>query len=114
VLIRYMLDSVLRFDHNDFLKALRIDLGPILGDVGLWALNCQLDQAKENKDSDLKKKLQVCVDIVEKYIENAFDVLGQEKKYNFINKFGPKKCPKEQVTREQVKNIYSWQHYAPL
>ncbi len=44
----------------------------------------------------LKKKLQTCIDIVESYLESGLDVLGQEKKYNFINKFGPKKCPEEQ------------------
>jgi hypothetical protein len=95
VQINYMVESVLRFDHTDFLKALRVDLGPILGDVGLWALNCQLDQAKEQKDNELKKKLGVCIDVVEKYLESGFDMLGDEKKYNFMNKFGPKKCPEQ-------------------
>ena len=88
-----MIDSVLRFDHRDFLKALKIDLGPILGDVGLWALQCQLDTAKERKENDLKKKISVCIDLIEKYMENGFGALGEEKKYNFINKFGPKKFP---------------------
>lgn len=31
--------------------------------------------------------------MIEKYVENGMDVLGQEKKYNFMNKFGAKKCP---------------------
>ena len=35
------------------------------------------------------------------------------KKYNFINKFGPKKCPQHQIKRDSLKNIYDWQHYAP-
>jgi hypothetical protein len=62
----------------------------------------------------MKKRIQVCIDIIEKYLENGLDTLGDEKKYNFMNKFGPKKCPGEQVVRESIKNMYSWQHYAPL
>jgi len=37
---QYMLNSVLRFSHKDFLKALRVDLGPVLGDTGMWSLKC--------------------------------------------------------------------------
>ena len=48
---------------------------------------------KEIKDNELKRKVAVCTDIIEKLLENGFDVLGIEKKYNFINKYGPKKCP---------------------
>lgn len=92
---QYMIESVLRFDHSDFMKALKLDLGPVLGDVGLWSLKCLQDQAKEKNDTELKKKIAVCIEIVEKYLENFFEVLGQEKKYSFINKFGPKKCPGE-------------------
>lgn len=36
--LQYLLNSVLRFDHKDFLKAIKIDLGPLLGHTGLWAL----------------------------------------------------------------------------
>lgn len=38
VSINYMVNNVLRFDHKDFLKAMRVDLGPVLGHTGLWAL----------------------------------------------------------------------------
>lgn len=31
-------------------------------------------------------------DIIENYIENEFEILGLEKKYNFLNKYGPNKC----------------------
>lgn len=72
---------------------MKVDLGVVLGDMGLWALKCKQDQAKENKNMELKKKLQVIIDLVEKYMETGFDVLNNEKKYNFINKFGPKKEP---------------------
>lgn len=54
--LQYYLDSVLRFDHADFLNAIKFDLGPILGDLGLWSLKCLKDQAKEKGDNDLKKK----------------------------------------------------------
>jgi len=43
VLLKYFMESALRFDHKDFIKAIKIDLGPILGDFGLWCLNIQLD-----------------------------------------------------------------------
>lgn len=108
-----MLDNVLRFDHADFLKAVKYDLGPILGDCGLWCLKSLQDQAKERGDADLKKKFQVASELVEKYLENALDVLGQEKKYYFINKYGPKKCPDLQVRRDTIRHLYSWLHYAP-
>ena len=114
VQIQYMVDSVLRFNNKDFLKAMKVDLGPVLGDVGLWALKLNLDQAKEDKNAELKKKLNICIDIVEKYLESGFDVLSDEKKYNFMNKFGPKKCPDQHITRDSLTSIYSWMHYAPL
>lgn len=87
--------TVLRYNHTDFIKAIKIDLGPVLGDLGLWVLKCMKDQAKTNKQDDLKKKIQVVIDIVEKYLESGLDNLGIEKKYYFINKYGPKKFPGE-------------------
>ena len=93
VQIEYFINSVLRFDHKDFMKAMKYDLGPILGDVGLWCIKDLLDNAKQRKDPEMKKKYQVAFDIVEKYNSNGFETLGIEKKYNFTNKFGPKKCP---------------------
>jgi len=38
VLVKYLIKSVLRFNYTDFLKALVEDLGPLLGDTGLWAI----------------------------------------------------------------------------
>ena len=93
---------------------MKLDLGPVLGEVGLWCLKCQLDRAKLKKDNDTKKKAQIAIDLIEKYLENEFAVIGQEKKYNFINKFGPKKLPDQQIQRSSVKHIYSWHHYAPM
>ena len=108
VQLEFMASQALRFSHKDFVKSLKLDLGPILGDLGLWSLKCQQDVAKEKKDNDLKKRLQVCIDIVEKYLENGLDTLGDEKKYNFLNKFGPKKCPDQTIARDSIKNMYSW------
>lgn len=67
----------------------------MLGDLGLWVLNNFKAQAKANNQDELKKKIQTVIDIVEKYLETGLDVLGIEKKYNFLNKWGPKKCPNE-------------------
>jgi len=108
VLMKYFETSVLRFNHRDFMAAMRQDLGPILGELGLWILRCRLDEAKAAKNAELKKKLQVMIDLVEKYMETGLDVLEQEKKYHFINKYSPKKCPEQQVTRDSIKHIYSW------
>lgn len=35
----------------------------------------------------------VALELVEKFLESGLDVLSDEKKYNFINKFSPKKLP---------------------
>lgn len=56
----------------------------------------------------------MAIDLVSKYIESGFDVLGQIKKYESSNRFGPKRCPDKQVKRSEIKFIYSWIHYAPL
>ena len=62
----------------------------------------------------MKKKAAVATELIEKYLESGLDVLKEEKKYNFINKFGPKKCPDKQIKRDEIKHLYSWLHYAPL
>ena len=108
VQINYFIHSVLRYNHTDFIKAVKIDLGPVLGDLGLWILKQMKDQAKQNKQDDLKKKIQVVIDIVEKYLETGLDVLGIEKKYYFTNKYGPKKCPDQQIKRGDQRHLYSW------
>ena len=65
----------------------------------------------------MKKKTKVAIELIEKYLETTMgqddQVLLEEKKYHFINKFSPKKCPNEQVKREDIKNLYSWIHHAP-
>jgi len=57
VQLNYMVESVLRFDHADFMKAMKQDLGPILGDLGLWCVKTMQEGAKERGDNELKKKL---------------------------------------------------------
>ena len=52
-------------------------------------------------------------DLISKYLESGFDVLGGEKKYNMLNRFGPKKCPDAKVIRSSIPILYSWMHYAP-
>lgn len=91
--IEYFKNCVLRFDVLDFVKAIKIDIGIILGSLGLWAVKCHIDQAKEKGDNNEKKLYQTIHDLIEKYLENNLEVLGIEKKYNFLNKYGPKKCP---------------------
>ena len=101
VQINYFINTVLRYNHSDFIKAIKIDLGPVLGDLGLWVLNNLKAQAKANGQDDLKKKIQTVIDIVEKYLETGLDVLSIEKKYNFLNKYGPKKCPNDTKIRAE-------------
>lgn len=111
--VQYFADSVLRYSHSDFLKAMKQDLGPAIGNVGLWTVKCLKDQAKQEGKDEEKKKFQVIYDILEKYLDSGLEVLGQEKKYYFMNKFGPKKCPEKIVKRENIRNLYPWFHYAP-
>jgi len=37
----------------------------------------------------------VCLDVVEKYMEAGVEGFTNEKKYHFINKYSPKKCPEQ-------------------
>jgi hypothetical protein len=114
VLLKYFIKSVMRMDHVDFARAIRTDLGPILGETGLWALR-NYQQAQAQKGNEEKKKLaRNAIDIVTKYLETGMDFLGVEKKYNMLNRFGPKKCPDKRVIRSQISILYSWMHYAPL
>lgn len=114
VQMHYVLDKVLRYSHSDFLKAFRTDLGPILGNTGIWALKRLGTMAKESGDAELRKKVNVATELIEKFLENGFEALADEKKYNFVNKFGPKKCPDQAIDRANDTQIYSWQHFAPL
>lgn len=76
LLSHQFVEKVLRFNHVDFLKALKVDLGPILGNVGLWALKNLQSRARQSGDDTLKKKYNICIDIVDKYMESGLDLLG--------------------------------------
>ena len=93
VLVKYFVKSVLRMSHADFVRAVKEDLGPILGDTGVWAIRNYLQRQTEKKRDEKKKMARTALDLLEKYIESGLDVLGKESKYNFTNRFGPKKCP---------------------
>ena len=81
VQMQYLVENVIRYDHADFLNALKLDLGPILGDIGIWVCKQFIDFNKVSGNNESKKKYMVCQEIIEKYLENKFDFLGQEKKY---------------------------------
>jgi len=84
---------VLNFGHQDFLTALRVDLGPVLGETGLWALKSyQLRQADKGNE-EKKLRARVAIDLVNKFLESGYEVLGQVKKYESLNRFSPKRCP---------------------
>jgi hypothetical protein len=93
VLTKYFVTQVLRFNHQDFMRALRQDLPPLLGEMGLWVLTNYANRQREKGKTEKRKMALVTIDIVKKYLEEGTDYLGKEGKYNLINKFGPKKCP---------------------
>lgn len=113
VLVKYFVNTVLRFNHRDFMHAIRQDLGPILGETGLWALkNYQVRQADKGNE-EKKRMARTASDLVTKYLESGFDNIGKETKYNLANRFGPKKCPDKAILKADVPIVYSWAHYAP-
>ena len=114
VLVKYFVSQVLRFDHKDFVRAIKTDVGPLLGDTGLWALkNYQMSQTQKGNE-EKKRMARNAIDLVTKYLETGLDILGVENKYNMLNRFGPKKCPAKRITRRSIPILYSWMHYAPL
>jgi hypothetical protein len=38
VMRKYFISTVLRYSHSDFMKAMKLDLGPLLGEVGIWVM----------------------------------------------------------------------------
>ena len=114
VLVKYFLRKVMHFDHEDFMSAFKIDLGPLLGETGLWALKNYEVRMSEKGKTDKKKKVRCAIDLITEFLENGWDNLGKLSKFNIKNRYGPKKLPDQAVTRESVRNIYSWNHYAPL
>jgi hypothetical protein len=103
----------MRFDHKDFMRAMRTDLGPILGDTGVWALKNYLTLQTVKGNDEKKKIARNAIDLLSKYLETGYDIIGVESKYNLLNRFGPKKQPAKKVVRNQIAILYSWMHYAP-
>ena len=66
----------------------------------------------------MKKKCQTAIELIEKHLESTMgkdeQALNDEKRYHFVNKFSPKKCPNEEIKREDIRHLYSWTHHAPL
>ena len=56
VLVRYFVKQVLSFDHPDFMKAMKEDINPLLGELGLWALTNYSMRQKEKGKADKKKR----------------------------------------------------------
>ena len=108
VQVNYFINKVLRYSHTDFLKAVRTDLGPVLGNTGLWALKRQATMAKEAGDAELRKKANAATELIEKFLDGGYEAISDEKRYNFVNKFSPKKCPDQAIERANDTQIYSW------
>lgn len=112
--MKYFLKSVMHFSHDDFMTALKVDLGPLLGDTGLWCLKNYETRMSEKGCADKKKLARNAIELITDYLDNGFDNIGKLAKYNMKNRFGPKKLPDQAIARSSIKNIYSWNHYAPL
>ena len=102
VLMKYFLNKVLHFSHDDFMTAFKVDLGPILGECGLWALkNYEVRMSEKGKD-EKKKKARVAFELISEYLEHGFDNLGKLVKYNLKNRYNPKTLPDQAVKREDI------------
>ncbi len=95
VLRKYLTKQAIRFSHSEFIKAVKLDLGPLLGEVGQWVLTNYCDRMKDLGKTEKRKQGQVALELIKSYLEAGFDYIGKENKYHFINKYSPKKCPKE-------------------
>lgn len=113
VLVKHFLRKVLHFSHEDFMTSLQVDLGPILGETGLWVLrNYELRMSDRGFD-EKKKRARVAIDLISDWLENGVANIGKAAKYNLKNRYSPKKLPDQAVVRADVPMIYSWSHYAP-
>lgn len=82
---------MLHFSHSDFIKAIKQDLGPVFGECGLWVLTNMANRYKDKGKTEKRRKAQVSIDMVKSFLESGLDYLSKENKYNFMNKFCPKK-----------------------
>lgn len=112
VLKLYMVDTILRFDHKDFLKAITDDVPPMVSEVGIWILENSIMREKELGNTDRMKQYKTCLDIVKKIMDKGIDYFSKEGKYHLMNKFSPKKCPDQHIKRSSIKFLYSFKNYA--
>ena len=111
-LLKYAIHKALHFNHRDFITAVAADLSPLMGHTGLWVAQQYQARQLEKGNEELKKKARVFVGIIENYMENGLDQLGDEKKYHRMNKYSAGKLPEQAVKRSECV-VYSWSHYAP-
>lgn len=114
VLMKYFIREVMHFEHTDFLTALSCDLGPLMGETGLWLMQNYETRMHDKGNAEKRKKAKVAIELTQEYISNGLDKLGKPTMYNMKNKYCPKKLPNEKRARSDIKFIYSWNHYAPL
>ena len=112
VLVKYFLRTVLHFSHEDFLTSLQVDLGPILGETGLWVLRNYEQRMGDRGLAEKKKRARVAIELISDFLEHGLDNLGKAAKYGLKNKYSPKKMPGQAQSRDK-QMIYSWSHYAP-
>ena len=113
VLKFYFVESVLRFNHADFLVAVKEDLPPLFSHVGIWIMENWLARVKElGEDKDLEKKIKACLDIIKKMNDKGVEYFEKESRYHLMNKYSPKKCPEEVVARASIEKLYSFKIYA--
>lgn len=112
VLKLYMVDQVLRFDHQDFLKAVKDDIPPLISEVGIWLFEVAITREKELGNKDRIKQYRTCLDIIKKIMDKGIEYFQKEGKYHLMNKFSPKKCPDQRLSRNEVKFLYSYKNYA--
>ena len=55
VLSKYFIKTVLHYSHEDFLKAIKLDIPPLLGEVGLWVMNNYCNRQKEKGKAEKRK-----------------------------------------------------------
>lgn len=112
VLKLYMVDTVLRYNHEDFLIAVRDDIPPLISEVGIWLFEVAITRERELENKDRMKQYKTCLDIVKKILDKGIDYFKKEGKYHLMNKYSPKKCPDQQKKRKEVKFLYSYKNYA--
>ena len=104
----------MHFEHEDFMTALRADLGPLLSETGLWMVHNYEIRQQDKGNAEKRKKVKVAQDLIGEFMANGMEKFSKSSMYNMKNKYCPKKLPNEKKVRADIAFIYSWTHYAPL